>query len=35
VLGTSPTQIDTQALPNGAYIVEIAGQRYSWIKLGQ
>ena len=35
MLGTSPTQIDTQALPNGAYIVEIAGQRYSWIKLGQ
>jgi hypothetical protein len=35
LLGTSPTQIDTHALPNGAYIVEIAGQRYSWIKLGQ
>ncbi len=35
LLGTSPTQIDTRALPNGAYIVEIAGQRYSWIKLGQ
>jgi len=33
----SPTQsvMDTQALPNGAYIVEIEGQRISWVKLGQ
>jgi hypothetical protein len=27
--------IDTKALPNGAYIVEIEGQRFSWVKLGQ
>jgi choice-of-anchor B domain-containing protein len=33
----APTQsvIDTNALPNGAYIVEIEGQRFSWVKLGQ
>jgi choice-of-anchor B domain-containing protein len=33
----SPNQaiIDTKALPNGAYIVEIEGQRFSWVKLGQ
>jgi hypothetical protein len=33
----APTQsvIDTSALPNGAYIVEIEGQRFSWVKLGQ
>ena len=29
------TTINVQSLPEGAYIVEIAGQRYSWIKLGQ
>jgi hypothetical protein len=34
-LGTSPTQIDTHALPNGAYIIEIGAERHSWIKLGQ
>jgi hypothetical protein len=27
--------IDTNALPNGAYIIEIEGQRFSWVKLGQ
>jgi choice-of-anchor B domain-containing protein len=34
---TAPTQpsIDTESLPNGAYIVEIEGQRFSWVKLGQ
>jgi hypothetical protein len=33
----APTQsvIDTSALPNGAYIVEFEGQRFSWVKLGQ
>ena len=33
----APTQavIDTQTLPNGAFIVEIDGQRFSWVKLGQ
>ncbi len=33
----APTQpsIDTESLPNGAYIVEIEGQRFSWVKLGQ
>ncbi|MDP4806345.1 MAG: choice-of-anchor B family protein [Crocinitomicaceae bacterium] len=29
------TTINVQSLPEGAYIVEIAGQRFSWIKLGQ
>jgi choice-of-anchor B domain-containing protein len=29
------TTIDVQRLPNGVYIVEIAGQRFSWVKLGQ
>jgi choice-of-anchor B domain-containing protein len=33
----SPTQttIDVQALPNGVYVIEILGQRFSWVKLGQ
>jgi choice-of-anchor B domain-containing protein len=33
----APTQpsIDIESLPNGAYIVEIEGQRFSWVKLGQ
>jgi choice-of-anchor B domain-containing protein len=33
----APTQpsIGTESLPNGVYIVEIEGQRFSWIKLGQ
>jgi choice-of-anchor B domain-containing protein len=29
------TTIDVHTLPNGVYIVEIAGQRFSWVKLGQ
>ncbi|MEY4287677.1 MAG: hypothetical protein RL511_1766 [Bacteroidota bacterium] len=33
----SPAQpsIDLKGLPNGSYIIEIAGQRYAWVKLGQ
>lgn len=27
--------IDTNTLPNGSYLIEIAGQRFSWVKLGQ
>lgn len=27
--------IDLKDLPNGSYLIEIAGQRYAWVKLGQ
>jgi choice-of-anchor B domain-containing protein len=27
--------IDLKGLPNGSYLIEIAGQRYAWVKLGQ
>ncbi len=29
------TTIDVQSLPNGVYLIEIAGQRCPWVKMGQ
>ncbi len=35
MLAPQQTVIDTQLLPEGMYIVEIAAQRFSWVKIGQ
>jgi choice-of-anchor B domain-containing protein len=35
IVSPSQPNIDLKGLPNGSYIIEIAGQRYAWVKLGQ